>query len=158
MALRALSVCSGIGGLDLGRRLGCPDGEVVCYVERDCYAAATLVARMEEKVLDQAPIWSDLATFPSDLLFGFVDGLFGGIPCQPYSLAGQKRGAEDSRDLWPETVSVICDLGLRWAFLENVDGLFSHEHGLRRMLWDFTKMGWNAEWGVFSNEMLGAPH
>ena len=56
--LYGLSLCSGIGGLELGLKgLGV---RTVCYVERDSFAAAVLVARMEDASLDQASEWSIL--------------------------------------------------------------------------------------------------
>ena len=61
--LFALSLCAGAGGLDLGVRITEPRARTVCYVEREAYAAACLVARMEDAALDRAPVWDDVATF-----------------------------------------------------------------------------------------------
>lgn len=55
MALRALHLCSGYGGFELGLRLAGVPARTVAHVERDSYAASTLVARMEDKTLDRAP-------------------------------------------------------------------------------------------------------
>ncbi|MFH1159076.1 MAG: DNA cytosine methyltransferase, partial [Pseudomonadota bacterium] len=55
LACAGLSLCAGAGGLDLGLHLAVPGYRTVGYVERETYAAATLVARMEDKALDQAP-------------------------------------------------------------------------------------------------------
>lgn len=157
VAIRALSVCAGIGGLDLGWRLA-SGGRTVCYVERDAYAASVLVARMASQALDEAPVWSDLLTLPCGLLRGYVDGVIGGIPCQPYSAAGKGLGADDGRDLWPATFRILQELGSQWLFLENVGRFASNPDGLRRVLKDLASLGWNAEWGVFSCGALGAPH
>ncbi|MDE2029188.1 MAG: DNA cytosine methyltransferase, partial [Alphaproteobacteria bacterium] len=54
-SLRGISLCAGVGGLDLGLHIAIPNYRTVCYVERDAYAAATLVARMENTALDRAP-------------------------------------------------------------------------------------------------------
>src|SRR2546429_6768059 len=82
--LRGLSVCSGIGGLELGLKIALGDNiRTGCYLERDSGAAATLVARMEEQALDIAPIWSDLVTFDCGRWRGLVDLVVGGFPCQP---------------------------------------------------------------------------
>ena len=53
MALRTLSLCSGVGGLDLGIRLAEPDARTVCYVEWDHFAAAVIAARIEDAGLDR---------------------------------------------------------------------------------------------------------
>ena len=62
MALHTVSLFAGAGGLDLGVGIAV-EHRCVCYVERDAYAAAVIVARMEDKTLDQAPIWDDVTTF-----------------------------------------------------------------------------------------------
>ena len=58
--MNGLALCAGVGGLELGVRLatGC---RTVGYVERDAFAAAVLVARMEAAQLDRAPIFDTLA-------------------------------------------------------------------------------------------------
>lgn len=53
--LIVLSLFSGVGGLDLGIRLAVPRSRAVVYVEREAYAAAVLVARMEDTSLEEAP-------------------------------------------------------------------------------------------------------
>jgi len=61
--LFGLSLCSGAGGLDLGLIIAIPGYRSVGYVERDAFAAATLVARMEDASLDQAVVWDDVVSF-----------------------------------------------------------------------------------------------
>jgi site-specific DNA-cytosine methylase len=60
----------------------------VGQVERETYAAATLVARMEEAALDCAPVWDDVGTFDGRPWRGAVDIVTAGYPCQPISVAG----------------------------------------------------------------------
>ncbi|HHN73555.1 MAG TPA: DNA cytosine methyltransferase, partial [Thermopetrobacter sp.] len=59
--LFGLSLCSGAGGLDLAFAIALPGYRTVGHVERETYAAAILVARMEEATLDPAPVWDDVA-------------------------------------------------------------------------------------------------
>jgi len=61
--LFGLSLCSGAGGLDLGLTIAIPGYRTVGHVERDAFAAAILVARMEDAALDQAVVWDDVGTF-----------------------------------------------------------------------------------------------
>ena len=61
--LFGLSLCSGAGGLDLGLAIAIPGYRAVGHVERETFAAATLVARMEDASLDQAVVWDDGGTF-----------------------------------------------------------------------------------------------
>lgn len=93
--LFGLSLCSGAGGLDLGLAIACPGYRAVGYVERETYAAAILVARMEDATLDPAPVWDDLATFDGRPWRGAVDVVTAGYPCQPFSVAGKRKGSDD---------------------------------------------------------------
>lgn len=154
MALRALSLCSGIGGLDLGlRALGV---ECVCYVEREAFSAAVLVARMADASLDRAPVWSDVATFDARAWRGRVDLLHAGYPCQPFSCAGKRRGKDDVRHLWPDVRRAIEEARPSVVVLENVRGHL--RLGAREVLADLAALGLDAEWGVFRARDVGAPH
>lgn len=158
LVIHALSICSGIGGLDLGIHAADPRVRTICYVERQAFAASVLVARMEEKILDTAPIWDDLKTFPSPMFRKKVGVVIGGVPCQPWSTIGPKTGIADDRDLWPHMLRIAIETEAQAIFLENVSGFKSNPNGLARVLRDVGEMGWNAQWGMFSNAALGAPH
>ncbi len=150
-----LSLCAGIGGLDLGLRLAC-GARTVCYVEREAYACAVLVARMEEGALDAAPIWFDLLTFDGRPWAGAVDIVAAGFPCQPFSVAGAQLGVEDERWIWPDIARIVREVRPRYVFLENVPPLV--KHGLGIVLADLAALGFDAEWGVFAASEVGAPH
>ena len=157
MALRALGLCDGYGGMSLGLKLALGDGiRTVARVERDAYAAAVLVARMEESRLDQAPVWDDLETFDGGAWRGCVDLITAGFPCQPFSAAGRREGVDDDRWLWPAIGRIIRDVGPRFVFLENVPGLV--QHGLPHVLADLADLGFDAEWGLLAASDVGAPH
>jgi len=156
VVLRTLSICSGIGGIELGLALVART-RTVCYVERDAYAAACLVARMEDAALDSAPIWSDLTTFDATAWRGCVDLVTAGFPCQPHSCAGQRKGLEDDRWIWNDIVRIVRDVGPEIVLLENVPGLAS-TGGLAAVLESLASLGFDAEWGCFSAAAVGAPH
>lgn len=153
VVLRALHLCSGYGGFELALR---GTAVTVAHVERDAYAAAVLVARMEEQNLAQAPIWDDLETFDGASWRGRVDLITAGFPCQPFSSAGQKRGTDDDRWLWPEIFRIVREVGPRYLFLENVPQLV--RHGLPHILADLTQDGFDAEWGLYTAAAVGATH
>ncbi len=125
MALRSingLSLCSGIAGIELGLKLVLGDTyHTIAYVEREAYAAACLVARMEEGYLDEAPVWDDLTSFDGSTWRGTVDIVTAGFPCQPYSVAGKQLKEKDPRHLWPEIARIIKECQPQCVFLENVN-------------------------------------
>lgn len=75
---RVLSLCSGVGGLDLGLKLAMPTSRTVAYMEIEAYACEILVKRMQEKILDPAPLWSDIKSFDGKPWRGKVDLITGG--------------------------------------------------------------------------------
>ncbi|SIO35197.1 DNA (cytosine-5)-methyltransferase 1 [Rhodovulum sp. ES.010] len=156
MCLFGLSLCSGAGGLDLGLHLACPGHRTVGHVERDAYAAAILVARMEDAALDPAPVWDDVATFDGRPWRGAVDIVTAGYPCQPFSVAGKRRGADDPRHLWPHVARIIGEAEPPFVFLENV------AHHLRlgfpEVAGGLVGMGYRLAAGLFTAAEVGAPH
>ena len=123
--VNVLSLFSGIGGLDLAVKLAIPGARTVLYVEGEAAAVAVLAAHMEAGRLDAAPVWSDVTTLDARDLRGAVDCIIAGAPCQPYSVAGQRRGDEDERYLWPSIFRVIDECQPALVFLENVPGLLA---------------------------------
>lgn len=155
--IRGLALCAGAGGSELALRLALKDRyRTVGYVERDAYAAATLVARMGEAALDPAPVWDDLATFNGHAWRDVVDLVAAGIPCQPWSSAGKKGGLADERNLVTEFARVVGEVGPSFVFVENVPGFV--RVGLPRLLGELSELGFDAEWDVFSAAGVGAPH
>ena len=61
---------------------------------------------------------------------GRIDILTGGFPCQPYSLAGKRKGKEDERHLWPEMLRIIRECAPRYVVGENVRDLVGWNGGL----------------------------
>lgn len=153
-----LSLCAGGGGLDMGLMLAEPDYHTRCYVEWEEYPRSTLVAAMRNGYFAPAPIWNDVTTFDAKPFSGAIDTVLAGYPCQPFSQAGQRKGASDERHLWPDIARIIDELGpsLRWCFFENVAGHLSL--GLDTVLNDLRELGFSPAVGVFSAEEVGATH
>ena len=157
MAIRTISLFSGVGGLDLAVRVAIPSARTVCYVEGEAFAAAVLVARMQEGSLDEAPIWSDVCTFDGRPWRGAVDLIAGGFPCQDLSSAGKRRGLDGERSgLWWQYHRIVAEVQPRWVFVENVEGLAAR--GLGDVLEALSDIGYDAEWGVLAAAEVGAPH
>lgn len=158
-----LSLCSGYEGIGLGLRELFPTLREIAYVEREAFCAANLVAKMEEGLLDAAPVYTDVKTFPYNQFRGCVDILSGGFPCQPFSVAGAQKGVDDPRHLFPSIASGIlkCQPGI--VFLENVEGIISKkthagESVLRYVLRTLESMGYISTAGLFTASEAGAPH
>ena len=153
---RIMSLCSGVGGIELGFKLAVPSSRAICYIENEAFACAILKARMQDKILDQAPIWTDLRTFDGRNWRGKVDCLNGGYPCQPFSVAGKKLGEKDPRHLWPEIKRLIQEIEPPICFFENVGGHL--RLGFEQVANDLSELGYKVKAGLFTAQEVGAPH
>jgi len=151
-----LGLCAGYGGIELGLKRVIPNLRSVALCEIEAFACANLVAKMEAGLMDVAPIWTDLKSFPWESFRDRVDILTGGYPCQPFSAAGKRLGTEDPRHLWPYIASGIRILRPKLCFFENVEGHTSL--GLREVVGELEQMGYKVSWGIFSAREVGAPH
>ena len=116
--IKILDVCSGIGGFSLG--LEATGGfDTVAFCEYDEFCRKVL-----NKHWPDVPIYKDLKEIgnePTRLIQEF-DLICGGIPCQPFSLAGKQKGKEDDRHLWPYMYEIIKHKKPTWVIVENVGG------------------------------------
>ncbi len=89
-----------------------------------------------------------------------IDLLTGGFPCQPFSCAGQKRGTEDDRHLWPEMFRVIKDFKPRWIIAENVRGLINIQDGVafQQVFLDLEGEGYETQAFIIPACAVNAPH
>ena len=160
MRANHLSLCAGIGGIDLGLRRVVRGLRTVAMVEREGFCVSHLASKMEAGDLDTCPIYPDLLRFPWDKYRGLVDIVSGGFPCQPFSHAGNRKATEDSRHLWPHIKAGVSVLQPSFCFFENVDGIASakspgYHSVLHHVLSDLEEMGFNATAGQFSAEEVG---
>jgi DNA (cytosine-5)-methyltransferase 1 len=151
-----ISLCTGYGGIDLGLKRVIRGLRTVALCEIEGFAIANLVSKMEAGLMDPAPIWPDVRTFPWSEFSGCVDILTSGYPCQPFSAAGQRRGKDDPRHLWPWIADGIRLLRPQCCFFENVEGHITL--GLSSVISDLEEMGYRTTWGLFSAAEVGAPH
>jgi DNA (cytosine-5)-methyltransferase 1 len=154
----ALGLCAGVGMLELGVDIALGGSRAVGYVERDSFAAAILLERMEDEALEPAPVFAgDLARFPWADFRGLVDVVTGGFPCQPHSVAGSRAGVSDERWIWPDIMAGIRILGPRIVVLENVSGIRS-SGGLAPVLGDMASSGFRVAWTSLRASDVGASH
>ena len=142
------SLCSGIGGLELGieRALG---ARTVWQAEIDPHASKVL-AHHWPGVPNIGDVRVDIAAMT------YVDILTAGYPCQPFSTAGRRKGTDDPRHLWPAVHAAIAHLGPRLVVLENVRGHLTL--GFDRVLGDLADIGYDAEWRVVRTSDVGCCH
>ena len=185
--MRELALFAGGGGGLLGTHhfLG---WRTVAAVEIDPYRQDVLGARQRDGFLGTCPfpIFSDIRDFDGAEWRGRVDVISAGFPCTPFSSAGKRLGADDPRNMWPDTARVIREVRPRYVLLENSPKLASHpprlavvvalldllggkkrrrvEHlfnpggYLGTVLGDLAESGYDAEWDCFPAAALGAPH
>ena len=124
-----IDLFSGIGGFALASKWA--GFETIQFVENDNYCCKVL-----KKNFPEIPIHDDIRTFKATDFRGC--GLItGGVPCQPVSQAGQRRGSEDDRWLWPQMYRVILESRPTYVLIENVAGLITL--GLDDVLVDLEK-------------------
>jgi len=143
-----IDLFSGIGGFSLAARWA--GFETVQFVEIDPFCRKVL-----NKNFPGVPIHDDIKTYKhSGASRPFL--LTGGFPCQPFSCAGKRRGAEDDRALWPEMLRVISEARPTWVIGENVGGFISM--GLDDCISDLEAEGYTVQPFVIPACAVNAPH
>ena len=154
MKHKLLDLFSGIGGFSLGAEAnGIP---TVAFVEKDPFCQKVL-----RKHWSNTPIISDIRTVKGeDYETDGVTIVSGGFPCQPFSQAGKRKGKDDDRYLWDETLRVVAETKPEWFIGENVDGLVSIQDGmvLRQVQDDLEKEGFQVQCLVIPASSIGAWH
>jgi DNA (cytosine-5)-methyltransferase 1 len=154
MVLRVLDLFSGIGGFSLGlERTGGFETAAFCEIE-------PFPRKVLAKHWPDVPCFEDVRTLGRKDIDGSIDVICGGFPCQPFSVAGQRRGTEDDRWLWDEIIRVIGFTQPSWIILENVPGLITIEHGLvfDAVLSDLEAQGYATEAFVIPACAVDAKH
>ena len=149
--ITVLDLFSGIGGFSLGLESAGPF-RTVAFCEREPFPQAVL-----RKHWPNVPIYDDVRTIDADGL-GRIDIIAGGFPCQPWSQAGEQRGAADDRDLWPEMARLVGELRPKYLIGENVRGFINQPMGLERSLFDLESLGYQAVPFIVPACAVDAPH
>lgn len=153
--MNELALFAGAGGGLLGSRL--LGWRPVCAVEHDEYRRNVLIQRQRDHIFSPFPIWDDVKTFDGRPWYRRVDVVSAGFPCQPYSGAGQQRGEDDSRNLWPDTIRIINEVHPRFCLLENVPELLSFDY-FGTILKDLAQGGYFVRYRIISAYDIGANH
>jgi len=114
----------------------------IIAVERDKSACQILRERAAEGWFPDLQVWEgDVRMFDPSEYAGKVDCINAGFPCQPYSVDGSRKGAQDSRDLFTEVYRCIQVVRPEYVFLENVPGLLTSKTGTCVCGWPYRRGG-----------------
>ena len=142
------SLCTGYGGLDLAVEAHF-NAETIWCAEFDKYASQVIEKRFN--IPNHGDIksinWAELEP---------VDILTAGYPCQPFSHAGERKGTDDPRHIFPYIVKAISTIRPEWIILENVRGHLTL--GFKEVLAELTHLGYDVKWGIIRASDAGAPH
>ena len=152
--IRVFSMFSGIGGFEEGLKNSKLKHELIGYSEIDKYAIQVF-----EKHFKGVRNYGDATNIRGDELPNF-DLLVGGFPCQSFSIAGKRKGFDDTRGTLFFDIARICsEKRPRYLVLENVKGLLSHDSGktFQTILRVLTDLGYRIEWQVLNSKDWGVP-
>ncbi|SNH23308.1 type II DNA modification methyltransferase [Streptococcus pneumoniae] len=155
--MKFLNLFAGIGGFRLGMESA--GHECIGFCEIDKFARASYKAIHDTKGEIEL---HDITTVSDDTIrgIGSVDIICGGFPCQAFSIAGNRRGFEDTRGtLFFEIARFASILRPKYLFLENVKGLLNHENGVtfETIISTLDELGYNVEWKVLNSKNFGVP-
>lgn len=150
--MNAVELFAGVGGFRLGlERAG---HKVIWANERDRFACDTYDKNFKDSI-DRR----DITTVPADDIPAH-DLLVGGFPCQAFSIAGKRRGFEDTRGTLFFDIARILEYHVPpYLLLENVKGLLSHDRGstFETILRTLDGLGYDCQWQVLNSKDFGVP-
>ncbi len=155
--MKFLDLFAGIGGFRLGMESA--GHECIGFCEIDKFARASYKAIHDTKGEIEL---HDITRVTDESIrrIGRVDVICGGFPCQAFSIAGNRRGFEDTRGtLFFEIARFASILRPKYLFLENVKGLLSHENGItfETIISALDELGYDVEWQVLNSKDFGVP-
>jgi DNA (cytosine-5)-methyltransferase 1 len=147
------SLFSGIGGFDLAAEWAGWENLFNCEWEE-------FPRKVLKHHFPNAKQYEDIKDFDATDYNGRIDVISGGFPCQPFSVAGKRKGSEDERHLWPQMLRVIGECKPRWVVGENVRGLVNWSDGLvlEACYSDLENLGYSVQSFIIPACAAGAPH
>ena len=155
--MKFLDLFAGIGGFRLGMESA--GHKCIGFCEIDKFARASYKAIHDTKGEIEL---HDITAVSDEFIRGIgrVDIICGGFPCQAFSIAGNRRGFEDTRGtLFFEIARFASILRPQYLFLENVKGLLNHENGItfETIISTLDELGYDVEWQVLNSKDFGVP-
>ena len=155
--MKFLDLFAGIGGFRLGMESAGHECIGFCEIDKFARESYKAIHNTEGEIE-----LHDITTVTDEFVrgIGSVDIICGGFPCQAFSIAGNRRGFEDTRGiLFFEIARFASILRPKYLFLENVKGLLNHQKGdtFETMLRILDELGYNVEWQVLNSKNFGVP-
>ena len=155
--MKFLDLFAGIGGFRLG--IESAGHECIGFCEIDKFARASYKAIHNTEGEIEL---HDITTVTDEEIrnIGHVDVICGGFPCQSFSIAGSRRGFEDTRGTLFFEIARFADiLKPKYLFLENVKGLLNHDRGntFKTILGSLDGLGYDVEWQVLNSKNFSVP-
>jgi DNA (cytosine-5)-methyltransferase 1 len=150
--MKVLDLFSGIGGFSLGLE-STGYFQTIAFVEKDKFCRQVL-----QKNFNNIPIEEDIRNVRGERYK--ADVITSGFPCQPFSVAGKRKGTDDDRYLWDETIRVVSECKPKYFIGENVEGIININNGmvLRQVQDDLEKEGFQVRCLVIPASGIGAWH
>lgn len=147
------SLFSGIGGFDLAAAWAGWTNVFNCEIDPFC-------RRVLKYHFPESEQYEDIRTTDFTVWRDRVDVLTGGFPCQPFSLAGKRKGTADDRYLWPAMLGVVRTVRPRWVVGENVLGIVNWSQGMvfEQVCADLEAAGYEVQAYLIPAAGVGAPH
>tara|TARA_A100001015_G_scaffold271461_1_gene325081 strand:- start:871 stop:1776 length:906 start_codon:yes stop_codon:yes gene_type:complete len=147
-----LDLFSGIGGFSLGLE-STGFFKTICFVEKDKFCQKVL-----QKNFPNIPIEDEVRNVKGKKYEAEV--VTGGFPCQPFSVAGKRKGTDDDRYLWDETIRIVSEQKPKWFIGENVEGIINIQNGMvfRQIHDDLESEGFEVQSLVIPASGVGAWH
>lgn len=148
-----IELCCGAGGEALG--LARAGFRHLALVDHEADACATLSANRP----DWPVVHADMKTWDGRPYRNTVDLLAGGLPCPPFTVAGEQRGPHDERDLFPSMLRLVEEVRPNAVMIENVPGFLAPRFAAyrERLVGAFSRLGYAVTWRVFSAADFGVP-
>lgn len=147
------SLFSGIGGFDLAAAWAGWTNVFNCEIDPFC-------RRVLKYHFPESEQYEDIQTTDFTVWRDCIDVLTGGFPCQPFSLAGKRKGTADDRYLWPAMLGVVRTVRPRWVVGENVLGIVNWSQGMvfEQVCADLEAAGYEVQAYLIPAAGVGAPH
>lgn len=155
--MKFIDLFAGIGGFRFGMESAGHECVAFCEIDKFARASYKAIHNTEGEIE-----LHDITQVTDDEIraIGHVDAICGGFPCQAFSIAGHRRGFEDTRGtLFFEVARFASILKPKYLFLENVKGLLNHDKGntFEIILSALDELGYDVEWQVLNSKDFGVP-